>query len=262
MTADMGSPLPATPGALARFRVDGRVAVVTGGAQGIGWAAANALHEAGATVVILDRDGPAAQQGASHLPGSQAFTLDVADAAAIERVFGDIAARHGRIDILVNNAGVSIRKSSLELSLDEWNQVLAVNLTGCFLCARAAAPAMPAPGGAIVNVASIMGMSGAGPYPNPAYHATKGALVNLTRSQAVEWAARGIRVNAVAPTWTRTGFIGELNAAVLDRVRSVTPMGRMAEPEEVAAAILFLASPAASMVTGHVLAVDGGFLAQ
>ena len=260
MQAQLPTPTPA--GTLARFRVDGRVAVVTGGAQGIGRAAAQALHEAGATVVLLDRDAALAQTAAAALPGSHALALDVADAPAIERVFAEIASRHGRIDILVNNAGVSIRKSSLELSLAEWNQVLAINLTGCFLCARAAAAAMPAAGGAVVNTASIMGLSGAGPYPNPAYHATKGALVNLTRSQAVEWAPRGIRVNAVAPTWTRTGFIGELNASVLERVRAVTPLGRMAEPEEVAAAILFLASPAASMVTGHVLAVDGGFLAQ
>lgn len=259
---DTMSPSLAFPSILARFRVDSRVAVVTGGAQGIGLAAAQALHEAGATVVLLDRDLAAAQQASAALPGSQALALDVADAPAIERVFGQIAQRHGRIDILVNNAGVSIRKSSLELSLDEWNQVLTINLTGCFLCARAAAAAMPGQGGAVVNTASIMGLSGAGPYPNPAYHATKGALVNLTRSQAVEWAARGIRVNAVAPTWTRTGFIGELTDAVRERVRAVTPLGRMAEPEEVAAAILFLASPAASMVTGHTLAVDGGFLAQ
>ena len=259
---DTTSPSPSFLSTLARFRVDGRVAVVTGGAQGIGLAAAQALHEAGATVVLLDRDLAAAQQASEALPGSQALALDVADAPAIERVFGEIAQRHGRIDILVNNAGVSIRKSSQDLSLAEWNQVLAVYLTGCFLCARAAAVAMPAQGGAVVNTASIMGLSGAGPYPNPAYHATKGALVNLTRSQAVEWAPRGIRVNAVAPTWTRTGFIGELTDTVRERVRAVTPLGRMAEPEEVASAILFLASPAASMVTGHTLAVDGGFLAQ
>ncbi|MFN7411702.1 MAG: SDR family NAD(P)-dependent oxidoreductase [Pseudomonadota bacterium] len=253
---------PRSPGMLARFRVDGRVALVTGAAQGIGRATAHALHEAGATVMLLDRDAEALRQAALALPGSRSAVLDVSAPEAIERVFGETAQREGRIDILVNNAGVSIRKSSQELSLAEWNQVLAVNLTGCFLCARAAAAAMPAEGGAVVNTASIMGLSGAGPYPNPAYHATKGALVNLTRSQAVEWAPRGIRVNAVAPTWTRTGFIGALDATVLERVRAVTPLGRMAEPEEVAAAILFLASPAASMVTGHVLAVDGGFLAQ
>ncbi len=257
---------PGNPGSadatMSRFRVDGRVAVVTGGAQGIGLAAARALHDAGATVALLDRDVMAARAAAATMAHAVALELDVSDESSVQAAFAQVADRLGPVDILVNNAGVSIRKSSFELSLAEWNQVLAVNLTGCFLCARAAAAAMPPGGGAVVNTASIMGLSGAGPYPNPAYHATKGALVNLTRSLAVEWAPRGIRVNAVAPTWTRTGFIGELTPAVLERVRAVTPMGRMAEPQEVASAILFLASPAAAMVTGHVLAVDGGFLAQ
>jgi len=107
-----------------------------------------------------------------------------------------------------------------------------------------------------------MGLSGGGPYPNPSYHATKGAIVNLTRSLAIEWAPRQIRVNAVAPTWTQTGFISALSDADLAAAQKATPLGRIAQAHEVASAILFLASPAASMVTGHTLAVDGGFLAQ
>jgi NAD(P)-dependent dehydrogenase (short-subunit alcohol dehydrogenase family) len=248
--------------ALERFLVTGRVAVVTGGAQGIGLASARALHEAGAHVCLLDRDLAAAQAAATSLERAEAIEMDAGDADSIGQAFATVAARHGRIDILVNNAGLSIRRPALELSLDEWNRVLAVNLTGSFLCARAAAARMPAEGGAIVSTASVMGLSGGGPYPNPAYHATKGALVNLTRSLAVEWAPRGIRVNAVAPTWTRTGFIGALAPQTLAQIEALMPMRRLAEPEEVASAILFLASPAAAMVTGHVLAVDGGFLAQ
>ncbi len=250
------------PTALERFLVTDRIAVVTGGAQGIGLASARALHEAGAHVCLLDRDLAAAQAAAATLERAVAIEMDAGDADSIGQAFAAVAARHGRVDILVNNAGLSIRRPALELSLDEWNRVLAVNLTGSFLCARAAAAHMPAAGGAIVSTASVMGLSGGGPYPNPAYHATKGALVNLTRSLAVEWAARGIRVNAVAPTWTRTGFIGALAPQTLAQIEALMPMRRLAEPEEVASAILFLASPAAAMVTGHVLAVDGGFLAQ
>ena len=253
---------PTIPPALARFLVTDRVAVVTGAAHGIGLAAAQALHDAGARVWLLDRDLAAAQAAAAALGQAQALHIDVADPESVDLAFATIAREAGRVDILVANAGASIRRPALELSLQDWNQVLAVNLTGSFLCARAAAALMPPEGGAIVATTSVMGLSGGGPYPNPAYHATKGALVNLTRSLAVEWAPRGIRVNAVAPTWTRTAFIGALGPQTIERIEALMPMRRLAEPEEVASAILYLASPAASMVTGHVLAVDGGFLAQ
>jgi NAD(P)-dependent dehydrogenase (short-subunit alcohol dehydrogenase family) len=253
----------ATVEGLRAFRVDGRVALITGGAQGIGLACAQLLGEAGARVVLLDRDERALAAAQDRLPDASAQPLDVTDEAAVERVVGAIAREHGRIDILVNNAGLAIRKPSLELSLADWNAVVAVNLTGAFVCARAAARHM-GEGGAIVNTASIMGLSGGGLYPNISYQTTKGGLVNMTRALAVEWAARGIRVNAVAPTWTRTGFIGPLeqSAELMQRIRDVTPLKRLAEPHEIAHAVLFLASPAAAMVTGHVLAVDGGFLAQ
>ena len=253
----------AAPG-LRAFRVDGRVAAITGGAQGIGLACAELFAEAGATVVLLDRDAAALDTARQRLPQAHAQVLDVTDEAAVERVFAAVARAHGRIDILVNNAGRSIRKPSLELPVADWDAVVAINLTGAFLCARAAARHMPEGGGCIVNTASMMGLSGGGLYPNVSYHASKGGLVTMTRALAVEWAPRGIRVNAVAPTWTDTKFIGQLtqNPELMARIRSVTPLQRMAEPHEVASAILFLASPAAAMVTGHVLAVDGGFLAQ
>jgi NAD(P)-dependent dehydrogenase (short-subunit alcohol dehydrogenase family) len=188
--------------------------------------------------------------------------LDVSDAAAIEQTFAQLA-EDGPIDVLVNSAGMAIRKASLELGLDDWTRVINVNMTGTFLCARAAARHMSA-GGSIVNIASIMGLSGGGLYPNISYQTSKGGVVNMTRALAVEWASLNIRVNAVAPTWTRTPFIGELEVSpqLMERIRDVTPLRRLAEADEVAAAVLFLASPAAAMVTGHVLPVDGGFLAQ
>ena len=254
----------ANPG-LRAFRLDGRVAVITGGAQGIGLACATLMLEAGARVVLLDRDAAALQAARASLPDAQAHTLDVTDEAGVERVFAAVAAEHGGIHVLVNNAGRAIRKPSLELPLADWDAVVAVNLTAAFVCARSAARHMPeADGASIVNVASMMGLSGGGLYPNVSYHATKGGLVTMTRALAVEWAPRGIRVNAVAPTWTRTQFIGQLEQSpeLMQRIRSITPLQRLAEPHEVASAILFLASPAAAMVTGHVLAVDGGFLAQ
>jgi len=251
---------------LDRFRLDGQVALITGGARGIGRATAEAFVAAGARAVLLDRDPAEAERAADAIGNAEAHTLDVTDEAAVNRLFDALAARHGRLDILVNNAGVSIRKATIDLTKSEWDTVIAVNQSAVFLCARAAARHMLSDrrGGAIVNLASIMGFSGGGLYPNISYQASKGAVVNMTRALAIEWAKDNIRVNAVAPAWVRTGFIAPVLARpeLVSAIEGVTPMGRLVEPEEVAAAILFLASPAASMTTGHVIAVDGGYLAQ
>ena len=244
----------------------GAVTLITGGASGIGRSCGHLFAQAGARVVLLDQNGDVAQVTADEIGQSaRARRLDVADETAVERAFAEIAHDEGRLDVLVNNAGLSLRYPTLDLSLGDWQRVVDVNMTGVFLCARAAARHMvPRSSGSIVNTASIMGFSGGGLYPNVAYHATKGAVVNMTRALAVEWAKSGIRVNAVAPTWVRTPFIAGIlqRPDLLDEIQRVTPMGRLAEPEEVAAAVLFLASPAASMITGHTLPVDGGFLAQ
>lgn len=255
-----------TPDALNLFRLDGHVAAVTGGARGIGFETARLFIAAGAQVVILDIDAAAADAAASMLgPSASAIGLDVSSEADVVSAFDAMLATHGRLDILVNNAGMARRRPTTELPLSDWQRVVDVNLTGVFLCARTAGAHMLRQGsGVIVNVASIFGISGGGLYPNISYQASKGAVVNMTRALAVEWAAAGIRVNAVAPTWVDTEFIATLKTQpeLMTEIRRVTPLGRLAQPAEVAHSILFLASPAAAMVTGHVLAVDGGFLAQ
>ena len=250
-------------------RLDGQVAVVSGAARGIGFATVEALVAAGAIPVLVDRDpdtlAAAGKRLAARGVEHRCVVLDVTDGVAVERVFADIAAWRQRLDILVNNAGIALRRPSLELSQDDWQKVIDVNLTGTFLCARAAARAMVTAGrGAIVNVGSIMSLSGGGLYPNISYQSSKGAIVNLTRALAVEWAASGVRVNAVAPTWVRTDLTRALvdDPALLERMLGMTPMRKLAEPEDVAAAVVFLVSDAARLITGVTLPVDGGFLAQ
>jgi len=230
--------------------------VVTGGASGIGRTIADAFAGVGAHVAIFDR----------IAAGPDGYKVDVTDESQVKAAFDEVMKRHGRVDVLFNNAGIALRRPTTELSLDDWNKVVAVNMTGVFLCAREAARHMLAGGrgGRIINTASIMGVVGGGLYPNIAYQATKGAVVNMTRALAVEWSRQGIRVNAIAPTWVRTPLTRAITEKpeLVRRIEELTPMGRLAEPDEMVGAVLFLASRASAMVTGHVLAVDGGFLAQ
>lgn len=251
------------------FSLQGHVIAITGGGRGIGRGIALGLARAGAWVHILDRDRAAADEAANAIATEglkvDASTVDVGDEQSVDKAFADLVAKTGKLDGLVNNAGLAIRKPSIELSVADWDAVLKVNLTGVFLCARSAARHMIKNGsGAIVNTASIMGLSGGGIYPNISYQSTKGAVVNLTRALAVEWASNNVRVNAIAPTWVRTEFIKPLtdNPELLTKMEAMTPLRRIADVEDVVGGVLYLLSPAARMVTGHTLAIDGGFLAQ
>jgi NAD(P)-dependent dehydrogenase (short-subunit alcohol dehydrogenase family) len=224
--------------------LEGKTAVVTGGAKGIGAATVELFREAGARVESLDLESG----------------CDVTDEAQVRKAY----ARIGAIDILVNNAGTAVRRTALEVKKDEWDKVIALNLTALFLCSRLAHPYMKKRGGgAIVNLASIMGLSG-GIYPNASYQASKGGVVNLTRALALEWAADNIRVNAVAPTYVRTDLTSVIfsNAEMMKTVMAHTPLGRFPEPRDIANAILFLASDDARCVTGITLPVDSGYLAR
>ncbi len=208
-----------------KFRLDGQVALVTGAARGIGLMAAETLGGAGAHVALADREGAAVDLAAEQLAqaglATSAYQMDVTAEGEIQATLTRIMERHGRIDILINNAGTAARMPAEEMTLQAWQQVIDVNLTGVFLCAREAGKRMlTAGGGSIINIASIMGHVGGALYGNLSYHASKGAVVNLTRALAVEWGPRGVRVNAIAPTFVETPFVAGLLADARSGPRS------------------------------------------
>ena len=241
------------------------VAVVTGGAEGIGWATCRRLAEDGAYVAVLDLREEAARQRARELgPSHLGLGCDVAREEDVVAAVARVIARFGRIDILVNNAGIGEQGSvTLEQSVEGFDRVLAVHLRGAFLMSREVGRIMLGQrSGAIVNLSSIAGHAGI-PGRN-AYGAAKAGLSAMTRAMAAEWARRGLRVNAVAPGYVRTALVDDLiKRGALDaaNIEARTPMGRMARPEEIAEAIAFLASPRASYITGATLDADGGWLA-
>jgi NAD(P)-dependent dehydrogenase (short-subunit alcohol dehydrogenase family) len=255
---------------LQAFRLDGKVALVTGASRGIGRAIALGLAGAGADVALIGRDPATLEpvaQGIERALERQALPvpLDVANVEAIPAVVAAIVERFGRIDILINNAGMNIRKPTLEYTPEEWDTVLDTNLKGTFFLTQAVGRRMIEAGqGKILNIGSMTAFLG---IPTvPAYTATKAALQQLTRTLAVEWAEHNIQVNAIAPGWISTDLTAPLktNPELAPRYRWVlsrTPAGRFGEPEELVGAAVFLCSPAADFITGQVLAVDGGLLA-
>src|SRR3546814_312152 len=191
--------------------------------------------------------------------------MDSAAEASVASAFAAVRAELGPVGVLINNAGIARKAPTEELDLEAWNAVVAVNMTGVFLCAREAARQMlPAGGGSIVNISSMWGHVGGGFSANLSYHATKGAVVTMTRAMAVEWGTRGIRVNDIAPAFLRTALTSQLfaDAELVRRFDELTPLGRTGVPNDLAGALLFLASPASGYVTGHSLLVDGGWTAR
>jgi NAD(P)-dependent dehydrogenase (short-subunit alcohol dehydrogenase family) len=252
---------------LSKFSLKGQTAVVTGGAQAIGLACVEALAEAGAHVYIADRNPRAAAEGQAAMKAKgfavDFIEMDVTNSAEVEAAATRVVKERGKVDVLVCNAGIARSETPAETVTDEhWLNVIDVNLNGLFWCCRSFGKRMlAARKGSIVNIGSMSGFIVNKPQPQAYYNASKAAVHHLTKSLAAEWAARGVRVNAVAPTYIETPltvFVKD-NPAMYDAWIAGTPMARMGQVDEIASVVLFLASEAASLMTGSIVVVDGGY---
>jgi len=253
-------------------RVKGKVAIVTGGARGIGRAACRRLAQEGARVAIVDvneADGRSLAEELTAVGWPAAFwTLDVTREDEVARVFAEVVARFGRLDVLVNNAGITgVSKPTHELTEAEWDAVMGVNVKGVFFCTKHAVPALRQfGGGSIINLSSVYGLVGAGDVPP--YHAAKGAVRLMSRNDALVYAADGIRVNSVHPGFIWTPMLEEFAAAqgkpaAMRRVLDARhPVGHCGEPDDIAWGIVYLASDESKFVTGSELVIDGGYTAR